>query len=142
MPGAFAMAIRAACRSASGVRISVSATAAESQETAPAPAKNGRALRKLLQRQVFGKGEEGPGISTVMVDAFNIVQDRIARSRLAGDPPDFIINPRLGGFGLFDFHRAHELIERGRKAAKREIEDIGYELELRHSVAERLSTPF
>src|SRR4051794_16259465 len=35
-----------------------------------------------------------PGIATVMVDAFNITQDRIARSRLAGDPPDVMIAPK------------------------------------------------
>ena len=81
--------------------------------------KNGAAVRQLLQRQLFGKGEAAPGISTVMVEAFNIVQDRIARSRLAGDPPDAMINPRLSDFGLFDFHRADELIERGEAAAKR-----------------------
>ena len=39
-----------------------------------------------------GTGGGGrPGISSVMVDAFNITQDRIARSRLAGDPPDLMI---------------------------------------------------
>ena len=48
-------------------------------------------MRGLLQRQVLGSAEAAPGISTVMVDAFNIVQDRIARSRLAGDPPDAMI---------------------------------------------------
>jgi NTE family protein len=67
-----------------------------------------------------------------MVDAFNIVQDRIARSRLAGDPPDSMISPRLHGIGLFDFHRADELIERGEAAAKREIEDLTRELGVRH----------
>ena len=44
----------------------------------------------MLQRQFFGKPDNGPGISTVMMEAFNIVQDRIARSRLAGDPPDVV----------------------------------------------------
>ena len=55
-----------------------------------------------------------------MMEAFNIVQDRIARSRLAGDPPDVIIQPRLPAFGLFDFHRAEALIECGIAATKRE----------------------
>jgi len=41
-----------------------------------------------------------------MVEAFNIMQDRITRARLAGDQPDVMINPRIGGIGLFDFHRA------------------------------------
>jgi NTE family protein len=100
----------------------------------------GFTVRKLLQRQIFGKGENAPGISTVMVDAFNIVQDRIARSRLAGDPPDALISPRLAGIGLFDFHRADELIERGNLAARREIEDIGREIDVRRSI-ESQSTP-
>ena len=52
-----------------------------------------------------------------MVDAFNIMQDRITRARLAGDPPDVTISPRLGHVGWFDFHRAQEAIEAG--AARR-----------------------
>jgi len=83
----------------------------------------GGALR-LLHRQFFGQGTDEPGISTVMMEAFNITQDRIARSRLAGDPPDFTIAPRLGRFGLFDFHRADELIALGVAATERALEDI------------------
>ena len=59
-----------------------------------------------------------------MIDAFNITQDRISRSRLAGDPPDVMIGPRLGRIGLFDFHRAAETIELGRQATRRALDDI------------------
>ena len=97
----------------------------------PVQGKNGAAMRRLLMRQIFGKGDDAPSISTVMVDAFNIVQDRIARSRLAGDPPDAMITPRLGGIGLFDFHRADDLIKRGEIAARREIEDLTREIDAR-----------
>jgi NTE family protein len=97
--------------------------------------KNGIAVRRLLRRQIFGKGDSAPGISTVMIEAFNIVQDRIARSRLAGDPPDLMINPRLGGIGLFDFHCADELIERGATAAKRELADMTREIGARRRLA-------
>ncbi len=103
-------------------------------DVSPSKSKNGLDVRKLLQRQIFGRGENVPGISTVMVDAFNIVQDRIARSRLAGDPPDALINPKLSGIGLFDFHRADELIERGHLAARREIEDITREIQTRRAL--------
>lgn len=91
----------------------------------PSPAKEGKsgALR-LLHRQFFGQGNDTPGISTVMMEAFNITQDRIARSRLAGDPPDFTISPRLGGFSAFDFHRADELIALGAAATERALADI------------------
>ncbi len=91
------------------------------------------AMRRLLQRQFFGRGDDSPGISTVMVDAFNIVQDRISRSRLAGDPPDAMISPRTDGIGLFDFHRADELIRAGEAAAKREIDDLLHEIEARRT---------
>ncbi len=98
--------------------------------------KGGFNARRLLQRQLFGRGENVPGISTVMVEAFNIVQDRIARSRLAGDPPDAMISPRLHGINLFDFHRAAELIEHGRRAAEREIETIQQEIAVRQKIGQ------
>ena len=79
---------------------------------------------QLLHRQFFGRGSDEPGISTVMMEAFNITQDRIARSRLAGDPPDFTIAPRLHAFGAFDFHRAEELISIGAAAAERALDEI------------------
>ena len=65
-----------------------------------------------------------PGIAAVMVDAFNITQDRISRSRLAGDPPDAMVSPRLARIGLFEFHRAAEAIELGRTAAERALPEI------------------
>ncbi len=68
--------------------------------------------------------QDGPGIPTVMIDAFTIMLDRISRSRLAGDPPDVTIGPRLADIGLFDFHRADESIRLGEEAAERAIEPI------------------
>jgi NTE family protein len=68
--------------------------------------------------------DPAPGLAGVMIDAFNITQDRISRSRLAGDPPDAMISPRLGRIGLFDFHRAEEAIEAGMAAAERALPDI------------------
>src|SRR5262245_48048698 len=65
------------------------------------------------------------GFSTVMMEAFNIMQDRITRARLAGDPPDVVISPRLGNIGLIDFHRASEAIEIGAEAAERTLDAIG-----------------
>lgn len=108
-------------------------TAEEAAANGMLKAKNGRAARKLLQRQLFGAGDSSPGISTVMVDAFNIVQDRIARSRLAGDPPDAVINPRLSGIGLFDFHFADELIARGIAAVQRDLDELGREVSARRT---------
>ena len=76
-----------------------------------------------MKREFFGGGGR-PGISSVMVDAFNIMQDRITRARLAGDPPDMLISPRVGQIGWFDFHRASDLIESGVRATERAIASI------------------
>jgi len=93
----------------------------------PAPPKRGLSKffspERTVKREFFGGGGR-PGISTVMVDAFNIMQDRITRARLAGDPPDLLISPRVGQIGWFDFHRADDLIEHGARAAERAIESI------------------
>jgi NTE family protein len=93
----------------------------------PAPPKRGFGRlfspERTMKREFFGGGGR-PGISTVMVDAFNIMQDRITRARLAGDPPDLLISPRVGQIGWFDFHRADELIAHGTRAAERAIESI------------------
>ena len=65
-----------------------------------------------------------PSMAQVLVDAFNITQDRIARSRLAGDPPDLTVNVKVGRVGLFEFHRAAELIAIGRDAAQKALPDL------------------
>lgn len=76
---------------------------------------------RTLKRQFLGRAER-PGLPTVMVDAFNIMQDRVTRARLAGDPPDVMISPRIGHIGWFDFHRAQEAIEIGARTALRTLE--------------------
>jgi NTE family protein len=43
---------------------------------------------------------------------------------LAGDPPDVLVQPRLGRIGLFEFHRADEAIALGAEAAERAIEPL------------------
>jgi len=85
----------------------------------------------LLRRQFVASGDRGPpGIASVMADAFNITQDRIMRSRLAGDPPDVLITARTNKIGLFEFHRADELIALGREAARKAIEEIRDHIDL------------
>lgn len=64
------------------------------------------------------------GVTSVMVEAFNIIQDRISRARLAGDPPDLSLQPRLADIGLSEFYRAGEAIDRGYLEAKAKIGEI------------------
>jgi NTE family protein len=80
--------------------------------------------KQMLRQQFLGEGGR-PAISSVMVDAFNVMQDRIARARLAGDPPDVLISPRLGRLGLFEFHRAAEAIALGVEATEKALDQLG-----------------
>jgi NTE family protein len=74
--------------------------------------------------KMFGRQPDAPSMFGVMVSALNIVQDRLSRSRLAGEPPDVIVNPRVGHIGLLEFHRAAELIDEGEAAVERALPDI------------------
>ncbi|MEH6950835.1 patatin-like phospholipase family protein [Nitrobacter sp. NHB1] len=103
------------------------------EEVIEAPPKRGFgkffSAERTVKRQLFGGGGR-PGVMTVMTDAFNIMQDRITRARLAGDPPDLLISPRVGQIGWFDFHRANDLIAHGARAADRTIEAIVEAIEI------------
>jgi NTE family protein len=65
-----------------------------------------------------------PGLFDVIVGAIDIMQDRLTRSRMAGEPPDVHIKPRLSHIGLMDFDRAEECIEEGGAATRRQKEEL------------------
>jgi NTE family protein len=92
------------------------------------PVEKSNGLRSVFSgkqslRQLLGTRSR-PGIPTVMVEAFNVMQDRITRARLAGDPPDVLITPRLGKIGWFDFHRGSDAIALGVEAAEKAMEGL------------------
>ena len=70
------------------------------------------------------KQEDEPGLFFAVTNAINIVQDRITRSRLAGDPPEVVISPRLAHIGMLEFHRAPEAIEEGERCVNQELAEI------------------
>ncbi|WP_395065898.1 patatin-like phospholipase family protein [Paraburkholderia silvatlantica] len=105
---------------------------AENSEAAPAPLlrRNGKRFPRWLQPA--GPGASGgpdvrvapppstrvPSVLSSVAQSIDIMQVRITRSRLAGEPADVLIQPRLGGMGIFDFHRAAPAIEEGRAAVQ------------------------
>lgn len=76
---------------------------------------------RLIMKQVLGSAGGAPGLGSVMLGALNLVMDRLGRSRLAGDPPDVFIIPKIGHIGLMDFNKAEELIECGQRAMDAEL---------------------
>lgn len=59
-----------------------------------------------------------PSMLSVVTTSIDIMQVRISRSRMAGDPPDALIRPRLAHIGVLEFHRAGAAIEAGRRAVQ------------------------
>ena len=59
-----------------------------------------------------------PGMVEIVMASIDIMSARITRSRLAGEPADAVIMPRLGKFGLLDYHHAADAIAEGREAAE------------------------
>ncbi len=86
--------------------------------------KSKMSLMDSVTRRVFRRDYDGPSIFGVMTSSLNIMQDRITRSRLAGDPPDVHIAPRLGHFGLLEFDRTEEAIHEGEAAVMRKRPEL------------------
>ena len=83
-----------------------------------------KAKKTGIVQKVFSREPGTPSIFGVMLSSLNIVQDRLARSRLAGDPPDVLIVPRIGHIGLMEFDRAEELMDEGEASVERAMPDI------------------
>jgi NTE family protein len=77
-------------------------------------------IRRLLRRPRKEKDETRvPSIFEVFNTSLDIVEQRVARSRLAGDPADILITPLLPHFGTMEYHRSAEAIAEGRAAVER-----------------------
>jgi NTE family protein len=65
-----------------------------------------------------------PGLFHAIANSVNIFQDRITRSRLAGDPADVLLSPQVAHIGMLEFHRAAEAIEEGGACVQRFMAEI------------------
>lgn len=77
-----------------------------------------------MAKRIFRREDNNPSLFGVMISALTIIQDRVTRSRLAGDPPDVHIKPRIGHIGLMEFEKAKEMIEEGEAAVERSMPEI------------------
>lgn len=75
-------------------------------------------------------GQEPPSLFDAIASSVNITQDRITRSRMAGDPPDILLTPKLSHIGLLEFYRAQEAIKEGEECVQRMLPEIKHILNL------------
>ncbi len=93
------------------------------------PADNGF-FGGMLAKRLFQRDPDNPSLFGVMISALTIMQDRLTRSRLAGDPPDVHIKPRIGHIGLLEFERAKDLIAEGYEAVERKLPELQAAIEV------------
>lgn len=67
---------------------------------------------------LFTHQNQEPSILSVMARSLDIIQNRTSRTRLASDPPDVKLTPRLGDIGMLQFDRADDVIAAGRVAVE------------------------
>ena len=72
--------------------------------------------------------QQPPSLLDAIAASVNITQDRITRSRMAGDPPDIVFTPKLSDIGLLELYRAKEAIVEGENCVLRKISEIEYVL--------------
>ncbi len=57
--------------------------------------------------------DTAPGLFDAIAGSINITQDRITRFRIASDPPDILMTPKLMQISPLEFYRADEAIAEG-----------------------------
>lgn len=67
---------------------------------------------------------QSPSLKDVVLTSLNIMQVRITQSRLAGEPADILIRPRLSGIVAMDFHRGAMAAAEGERAANEVVPQL------------------
>ena len=80
--------------------------------------------------ELLGRDAHMPDIIDTVMTSINIMQERITRINLAVEPPDILIQPRLGALKMMDFHQVEMAIEEGYIGVKEKMEDIKALLEM------------
>jgi NTE family protein len=88
-----------------------------------------RQQASLIVSKLLRPGPETPGYFDVLANSINIMQDQITRTRLAGEPPHVLLQPRLRDFGLMEFTRAREAVAEGRASVGQALPGIQRDLQ-------------
>lgn len=103
--------------------LSVTPQSVEEEATAAATSWGGR-LRQSLSRVAQRKVNQTPGAMEIMTTSIQVLENRVKRNRMAGDPPDVLIQPFCPQISTLDFHRAEEAIEAGKLAVEKKMDEL------------------
>src|SRR5690554_5296240 len=98
-----------------------------------APAPDGRVVQQSrggadadTESRIEAESKDAPAMSTVIMTALEIMQYRIGRSRLAGDPPDLVLTPRVSHVHPLAFAGGGPTIDEGYDTVKRMLPALRY----------------
>lgn len=81
-------------------------------------------LRQRIGRFKSRRMNYTPGAMEIMSTSIQVLENRLKRNRMAGDPPDVLIQPFCPQISTLDFHRAEEAIEAGRLSVEKKMDEL------------------
>ncbi|WP_437610605.1 patatin-like phospholipase RssA [Erwinia sp. V71] len=84
----------------------------------------GGKLRQQLAKMASRRINQTPGAMEIMTTSIQVLENRVKRNRMAGDPPDVLIQPFCPQISTLDFHRAEEAIAAGKEAVDKKMDEL------------------
>lgn len=84
----------------------------------------GKLRQRLAQHLTQRRTSLSPGAMEIMTTSIQVLENRLKRNRMAGDPPDVLIQPYCPQISTLDFHRAEEAIAAGRAAVEKKMDEL------------------
>ena len=81
-------------------------------------------LRTRLARMTSRRATRAPTAMEIMSTSIQVLENRLKRNRMAGDPPDILIQPVCPQISTLDFHRAGEAIAAGHLAVEKKMDEL------------------
>lgn len=103
--------------------LSVNLTTSESESEGGAVLRWHQRLRERLSR-ITPKRPVAPTAMEIMSTSIQVLENRLKRNRMAGDPPDILLQPLCPQISTLDFHRADAAIAAGQMAVEKKIDEL------------------
>ncbi|NIF57730.1 patatin-like phospholipase RssA [Enterobacter sp. Ap-916] len=81
-------------------------------------------LRERLGKMTHRRATVTPTAMEIMTTSIQVLENRLKRNRMAGDPPDILLQPFCPQISTLDFHRASEAIAAGYLAVEKKMDEL------------------
>ncbi len=102
--------------------LSVSAPSAAEEEKEPQSWRE--RFRARMGRMTSQRTAPTPTAMEIMTTSIQVLENRLKRNRMAGDPPDILLQPYCPQISTLDFHRASSAIAAGELAVEKKMDEL------------------